>query len=374
MAIKIINKNKAQLVVSVGSTSKGTRKRYTKIVEYKGKKDLDRLYRAFEDEVRKNPLNDITIERLLESYIDNAKMRGLSENTLHGYRTCSKRIYSAFKGIKAKDLTTYQIDDFVSSMAKKLAPKTIHNTIHLLDSAYERAVRSGQLAANPCKGITLPKKSRPEIKTLSPEQVHEFFERLEDQPRDIRVGYLLCLMCGLRRGEVLGLHEEDVSTVFRWVSIKRTRYVTEGKEYIKEPKTAQSKRRLALPKLLAEEIDLLIKEHHSKEWHHSSYLIQDAFGDPLSPSVFSNKIRDIMPGITVHGLRHTFATLLNANDVDIAQISAELGHSNLSTTLNIYTHIFGDVASSSRGIADTMDHVFDKKGAEGAHEDNKKAL
>ena len=181
-------------------------------------------------------------------------------------------------------------------------------------------------------------------------------------------------MCGLRRGEVLGLREADVSTVFRWVSIKRTRYVTDGKDYIKEPKTAQSKRRLALPKLLADEIDLLIQEHHSKEWQHSDYLIQDAFGDPLSPSVFSNKIRDIMPGITVHGLGHTFATLLNANGVDMAQISAELGHSNLATTLNIYMHIFGDISSSSRGIADTMDSVFDKKDAEGTHEDNKKAL
>ncbi len=374
MAIKILGKNKAQLIVSVGSTSKGTRKRYTKIVEFKKKKELDNLYRAFEDEVRKNPLSDITIERLLDSYIANAELRGLSANTLHGYRSCKERIISVFKGVKVRDLTTYQLDDFVSSMAKKLAPKTIHNTMHLLDSAFERAVRSGQLSSNPCRGVTLPKKTKPEIKTLSPEQVQEFFERLDDQTRDIRVGYLLCLMCGLRRGEVLGLHEEDVSTVFRWVSIKRTRYVTEGKEYIKEPKTAQSKRRLALPKLLADEIDLLIKEHHTQEWQHSEYLIQNAFGDPLSPSVFSNKIRDIMPGITVHGLRHTFATLLNANGVDMAQISAELGHSNLATTLNIYMHIFGDISSASRGIADTMDSVFDKKDAEGTHEDNKKAL
>ena len=76
----------------------------------------------------------------------------------------------------------------------------------------------------------------------------------------------------------------------------------------------------------------------------------------------------------MHGLRHTFATLLNANNVDIAQISAELGHSNLTTTLNIYTHVFGDVSSSSRGIADTIDSVFDKKGANEAHEDIKKAL
>lgn len=374
MAIKYLSKNKAQLIVSVGSASKGTRRRVTKIVEYNGKKDLEKKYRAFEDEVRKNPLTNVTVEELLDSYIANAEMRGLSATTLHGYRADKNRIISVFKGIKAKDLTTYQIDNYVSSMAKIYAPKTIHNTVHLLDAAYQRAVKSGQLSENPCAGVVLPKKKKPEIQTLSPEQVHSFVEKLNDQPADIRVGYLLCLMCGLRRGEVLGLKEDDVSTVFRWVSVKRARYVSEGKDYIQTPKTAQSKRRLALPQLLADEIDALIKEHHSREWYHSDFLIQDAFGDPLSPSVFSARIKDIEPDITVHGLRHTFATLLNANNVDIAQISAELGHSNLATTLNIYTHVFGDVSSSSRGIADTIDNVFGKKGANEAHEDIKKAL
>lgn len=374
MAIKYLSKNKAQLIVSVGSASKGTRRRVTKTVTFKKKKELDKMYQAFEDEVRKNPLTDITIERLLDSYISNAEIRGLSATTLHGYRADRNRIISAFKGVKAKDLTTYQIDDFVASMAKKYAPKTIHNTVHLLDAAYQRAVKSGQLAANPCTGVVLPKKKKPEIKTLSPKQIHSFVEKLKDQPADIRVGYLLCLMCGLRRGEVLGLREEDVSTVFRWVTVKRARYVSEGKDYIQTPKTAQSRRRLALPQLLADEIAALIREHHAQEWYHSDFLIQDAFGDPLSPSVFSARIKDIEPDITVHGLRHTFATLLNANNVDIAQISAELGHSNLTTTLNIYTHVFGDVSSSSRGIADTIDSVFDKKGANEAHEDIKKAL
>ena len=374
MAIKYLSKNKAQLIVSVGSASKGTRRRVTKTVTFKKKKELDKMYQAFEDEVRKNPLTDITIERLLDSYISNAEIRGLSATTLHGYRADRNRIISAFKGVKAKDLTTYQIDDFVASMAKKYAPKTIHNTVHLLDAAYQRAVKSGQLAANPCTGVVLPKKKKPEIKTLSPKQIHAFVEKLKDQPADIRVGYLLCLMCGLRRGEVLGLREEDVSTVFRWVTVKRARYVSEGKDYIQTPKTAQSRRRLALPQLLADEIAALIREHHAQEWYHSDFLIQDAFGDPLSPSVFSARIKDIEPDITVHGLRHTFATLLNANNVDIAQISAELGHSNLATTLNIYTHVFGDVSSSSRGIADTIDNVFGKKGANEAHEDIKKAL
>jgi hypothetical protein len=61
-----------------------------------------------------------------------------------------------------------------------------------------------------------------------------------------------------------------------------------------------------------------------------------------------------LPHVTVHGLRHTFASLLNSSGVDIARISRELGHSNIGTTMNIYTHVFGDVSASSRGIADIV--------------------
>ena len=374
MAIKILGKNKAQLIVSVGSTSKGNRRRYTKTVTYKKKKELEKMYQHFEDEVRRNPLVDVTVDGLLEAYISNAELRGLSANTIHGYKSAQKRINSAFEGILARSLTTYQIEDFVAQMAKKYAPKTVHNTIALLDAAYQRAVRSGQLADNPCVGITLPKQKKREIQTLSPEQLQRFIIALDKQRRDISVGYKLCLMCGLRRGEVLGLKEEDISIPFRQISINKTRYIVEGEQHIQPTKTARSHRRLALPAGLAEDIDVLIKEHHAQEWYHSDFLIQDAFGDPLSPSVFSSLIREIAPDITVHGLRHTFATLLNARDVDLAQISAELGHSNLTTTLNIYTHVFGDVTSSSRGIADTVEDIFYKKDAKRAHEDNKKAL
>lgn len=374
MAIKILGKNKAQLIVSVGSTSKGNRRRYTKTVTYKKKKELEKMYQHFEDEVRRNPLVDVTVDGLLEAYISNAELRGLSANTIHGYKSAQKRLNSAFEGILARSLTTYQIEDFVAQMTRKYAPKTVHNTVALLDAAYQRAVRSGQLADNPCVGITLPKQKKKEIQTLSAEQIQTFLIALDKQRRDISVGYKLCLMCGLRRGEVLGLKEEDISVPFRQVSINKTRYIVEGQQHIQPTKTARSHRRLALPAGLAEEIALLIEEHHAQEWYHSDFLIQDAFGDPLSPSVFSSLIREIAPDITVHGLRHTFATLLNAQDVDIARISAELGHSNITTTFNKYMHVFGGTTASSRGIADTVEDIFYKKDAKGTHEDKKKAL
>ena len=365
MSIKYLSRNKAQLIVSVGSASKGTRKRVTKTVEFTRKKDLEKMYRHFEDEVRRNPLTHITVSELLEMYISNAEIRGLSANTIHGYKAAKKRVETAFAGVLAKNLATYQIDDFIADMAKKYAPKTISNTIALLDAAYQRAVRSGQLAANPCAGVTMPKQKKPDIRTLAPEDLQKFLDALQDQRRDIRVGYMLCLMCGLRRGEVLGLKEEDANIPFRMISVNKTRYVVEGKDLIQPTKTERSRRTLALPRILASEISELIAEHHAQAWYHSDFLVQDAFGDPLSPSVFSAQIHKINDGITVHGLRHTFATLLNAQHVDMAQISAELGHSNLATTMNKYVDVFGSVSSSSRGIADKIDEVFEKGARKG---------
>lgn len=373
MAIQYLSRTKAKLIVSTGSASKGTRRRVSKTVTFKGKKDLERLYRQFEDEVKKNPLSAATVEDLLESYVANAELRGLSANTIRGYKIAEKRIISRFGGILARSLSAHQLEDFVAEIAKKYSPKTVKNTIALLDAAYQRAVRSGQLAENPCAGITLPKQKKKEIRTMSLEEIRAFVEALEDERADIRVGYKLCLMCGLRRGEVLGLREEDISLTFRTVSIKRARYRVNGEDRVQEPKTARSKRTLALPASLASEIDLLIKEHHAQPYHHSDYLIQDAFGEPLGPSAFTCRIRHIAD-ISVHGLRHTFATMLNAENVDIAQISAELGHSNITTTANTYMHVFGGATASSRSIADTVDKVFQKKGTFRAPEDNKKAV
>lgn len=372
MAIEILSKTKARLIVSVGSASKGTRRRVTKTVTYTKKKELERMYRAFEDEVRHNPMVGTTVAQLVESYVSNAEIRGLSANTIRGYKTAQKRLNSAFEGVLARELTTYQLDDFIARMAKKYAPKTIRSTVALLDAAYQRAVRAGQLSDNPCAGVTLPKQTKAEIQTLDEEQLVKFLQLLEEQTRDIRVGYLLCLMCGLRRGEVLGLTESDINLAFRTISINKARYVIDGKDVIQEPKTARSRRTLALPKVLADQIALLIQEHRACEWYHSDYLIQGGFGDPICPSYFSSKIRRMGAGVSVHGLRHTFATLLNAEGTDIARISAELGHSNLTTTLNLYTHVFGDVSSSSRGIADKMDGIFGEGAQKGHTADTKK--
>ena len=359
--IKIIDKHTAKLVVEVGKGK--SRHRKTRLVEYSGKRDLERKYREFEDEVTQSPLTDVTVEDLLTAYINNRKLLGLKPTTERGYNIAKKRIVSRFEGVLARDLTTYQVDEFIVSLTKKYKPKTIANTIFPLNAAYERAIKTGQLTHNPCANATLPKKTKPEIKTLDNEQLAILMDALYNERLDYKVGYELCLLCGMRRSEVLGLREKDINPLFKYVKIERTRHLVDGTEYVQTPKTEQSRRTLALPQIVLDDIMQLIDQHHSKAYNHTDYLIQDGFGEPMNPSAFSSHLVRLeaklgLPNVSVHGLRHTFATLLNAEGVDVAQISAELGHSNITTTLNTYTHVFGGTTASSRGIADKMNDKF----------------
>ena len=361
--IEYLEKNKARMIINIGSGA--NRRRRSKTVFYSGKKDLERQYKAFEEEARQNVALDITVEKLVKDYIDNKKAMGAVATTIRGYEGCLRRLSPSLRAESAKDVTPYLLSNFVAQGVGKWSPKTLRNTMGLLSASYARAVKLGLLHENPCERIDLPKQKQPEIVTMSDVQVSAFLEVLEHERLDLKVGYELCLMCGLRRSEVLGLREQDYDPDDRTIYVHQTRHKVKGERKIQDTKTAKSKRILALPDILADDIEELIEIHASYEWKHSDYLILNGFGEELSPSTFSNHLRYIedlygLPHVSVHGLRHTFATMLNADGVDIARISAELGHSNITTTLNKYTHVFGGATASSRGIAEGMNRKMAK--------------
>lgn len=355
--IRYIDSHKAQLIVEVGT--QGKRKKKTKMITYNGKRDAKMQYNAFEAEVRSEICTDLTVRDVCESYIKNCEINGLEPTTIHGYEIALKRIILRFERISATSLTTYQVEDLIAEMSEKYKPKTIANTIGFLSAAYQRAIRTGQLEHNPCANATLPKRKQDEVKTLSEEEVIDLLDKLQDELIDYKVGYELCLLCGLRRSEVLGLKHEDFNPVFKCIYIHETRHIVNGEESIQGTKTSRSHRTVAVPQMVCDDIEELIKSH---EPYDSDYLIQDGFGEPRHPSTFSNHIYKLT-NVGCHALRHTFATMLNAEGVDIARISSVLGHSNITTTLNKYTHVFGNVSDSSRGIADALDAKFSKQGA-----------
>lgn len=373
--IQELEKHKYRFVVSVGGRS--DRRRYTKTIMHKGgKRELQRLYNEFEAECQKMPLSDITVRDLVKGYLGYCRTLGRKATTLHGYEVTAERIYSSVGTILAKNLTPHRLENFVAQMVDNgLASKTIKNTINLLSAAYRHAVKIGQLDKNPCEKITLPQGQPRDIRILYLEEIPMFLEAISECDLNEKVAYELALFLGLRRSEILGLKEDDVDIVRGLVSIHNTRHRVDGEDIDQDTKTKRSTRVLALPDILIIDIARLLQIHRSFKYDKVDYLIQDGFGNLINPQALASRLtrleeRKGLPHVTLHGLRHTYASLLNSQGVDMAMISAELGHSNLTTTQNIYTHIIKSPSQSSRGIANTINSVTKIGGISVAHEEN----
>lgn len=359
--IKELGNNRARLIVSIGSGD--TRRRATKTITYKTKKELRQAYEDFEREARNGPPSDMTVGELIKAHIEHSEAIGRKAETIRGYRVCEKRLNLPFKRILAKDCTSYHVEREVARMAKNgLSAKTIKNTVGLISAAYRHAMRQKLLKENPCDGVVLPTIKKADVRILYREEIQPFLNALADAPLDDKVAYELALFLGLRRSEILGLKEQDVDLDGGMVYVHNTRHRVDGKDYDSDTKTEKSKRVLALPDILITDIKALMRLHENLRYEHTDYLIQDGFGGTYSPQALSQRLVKLqrahgLPEVSLHKLRHTYASLLNESGVDMARISRELGHSNLATTMNIYTHIFKTPTQSSRGIAEVINSL-----------------
>ena len=360
--IQQIEKNKYRFVVSVGSKSR--RRRYTKTVIHNGgKKGLQSLYDEFENECKQRPYTDVTVRDLLDMYIAHMKVLGRKQTTIHGYDICVERLQPLVGEILAQYLTTARLEQKMAVMVNNgLSAKTIRNTIGLLSAAYEYAMKIDLLNENPCQKVTRPQGQPREIRILHLDEIPQFLEAIAGVDLNERVAYELALFLGLRRSEIIGLKESDVDIVNGFISIHSTRHRVDGEDVTQDTKTKKSTRVLALPNILLLDIARLLEVHRQFPYEKTDYLIQDGFGNPLGGQALASRLVRLeaekgMPHVTLHGLRHTYASILHSQGVDMANISAELGHSNLATTMNIYTHILKTPTHSSRGIASTIDNL-----------------
>lgn len=358
--IQELGKGKARLIVNIGSGQ--SRRRVSKTVTYSTKRELKRMYDAFAEEAgSQTPTLNVTVGELIDSHIEHLASLGRKSTTIRGYRIVEKRFDSRFKAIKAKDLTTYHIEREIARMGKcGLSAKTIKNSIGFLSAVYEHAIYIKQLTENPCKYAVLPSSEKKDVRILHRDEIQPFLNGIADAPLDDKVAYELALFMGLRRSEILGLKESDIDLVQGVLFVHNTRHNVNGETVNQDTKTVQSRRVLAMPELVMLDIARLLQAHQNFKYEKVDYLIQDGFGNIIHPQTLASRLTRLerkkgLPHVTLHGLRHTYASLLHSAGVEMARISRELGHSNLTTTSNLYTHIFEEASASSRGIASTID-------------------
>lgn len=230
-----------------------------------------------------------------------------------------------------------------------LSPATVHHVHVTLHRALRDAVRWRRLHHNPADAADPPRASahRKEMEVWTGDELRTFLTSVSGSP--LYPLWLLLSTTGMRRGEALGLHWEDLAVASRKVSIRRSLSMLHGLPVVTEPKTRRGSRTIPLDPAT---VDALVAHRRGQyearmlggdKWTDSLYVFTKPLGDRLDPNYVTLcfkkavKAAGLRP-IRLHSLRHTYATLALAAGMNPRDLSARLGHSTVAFTLDVYSH------------------------------------
>ena len=235
---------------------------------------------------------------------------------------------------------------------KPLSGKTILEHHRLLRAMLHKAVYWQLIVSNPAERVQPPKAMKPKRRYYDDEQCKILLENLTELGEEqikYKVAIILTIFTGVRLGELMGIEWQDVNFKTGIVNINRSsQYLADKGVFTKTLKTESSYREVAIPDFvisLLEEYKWYDKQKsfYGELWTNSNRLFVQADGKPMYPSTISKwfvkYVAQIgLPVINFHGLRHTNATLLISQNIDVAVVASRLGHAQITTTYNFYVH------------------------------------
>lgn len=304
----------------------------------------------------------VRFEPLAEEWIELMETtHEMKPATIIRIKTMRERTYKAIGNIYVDVLNYRQIQKFITSLAKKgvnkhtgggLSQKTQKHYVTFISDVLSYARTCGLITDNPCTKVKTVKTGEKEKEIYSLEELKTLLNLINEKA-DLqhRVMFNLLAYCGMRRGELMGLEFKDIDFENNTLEIVRTSNYQNGDTgiYTSTPKTKSSIRELYLQPDLVK----LIKEwQHEQQktaekcgdlWAYSDRLFINWCGEPMRPYYPYKWLKDFcekehVPFKGLHSFRHTVATQSIVNGADVSTVSAILGHSTVSTTLNIYTH------------------------------------
>lgn len=342
-------------------------------------KELERQKVLFDEQVKGGYYSgNIKFQDFTEQWFRDYAKDNLRTRTITEYRKLTKRLYTALGHIRLDKLKPRHLVEFYRQLAEPgqnkrtgggLAPKSILHYHTMISSVLDRAVKWGMIPESPCKKVDPPKVPKHQIECLDDMQAAAFLAGMEAAPLEDKALFTLALYTGMRRGELLGLEWPDVDFDTGVISIRRTSQYG-GKElgtYTDGTKTEQSRRSIRVTQHVIDLLKsykadqaarrLLLGDAWAAEWTEHPRLFTNQDGRPMSPSTPLNRLRRYLdklglPPVSLHSLRHTNATLLIQQGVSVRAVSGRLGHSQTSTTMNIYAH---QLQSADAAAAEALD-------------------
>jgi integrase len=270
-------------------------------------------------------------------------------------------------------LAPQHVQTFVNEMLKSgRSPRTAQLSLVILRRALAQAVKWNLAGRNVAKLVDTPKVPRHEIAPLNPAQARAFLNAAKGER--LEALYTVALSLGLREGEALGLRWVDIDFEAHQIAIRQSLQRVGGKRFgapskleFVEPKTDRSRRTLRMPDALAR----ALRAHRARQlqerlaagadWTDNGLMFTTTIGTPFEPRSAVTDFKRILvkaklpESIRFHDLRHSAASLLLAQGIQLRAIMELLGHSTIALTANTYSHV---MPSMMQDMADKMDSIL----------------
>ncbi len=397
-----------RLIISQGYDKSGKKLRETKTIHVEGrtfesrKKVAERELALFLAETEKSDYvepSKYTVEDFINKWLEDYAEKNLEDKTYYRYKELLQgRVCEALGHKKLQELKPVHLIQFYNNLTEDgirkdgksggLSNRTIAHYHKAISSMLNDAVQWQLVSSNPAARVEPPKITKKEIPCFNEEQAAIMFEALENEPIKYRAIINLALTTGARRGEILALEWKHINSEKCTVSIQQSvQYIPKDGLTIKQPKNKSSIRLVSVPKSTI----TLLKEYKITQnaakanagdlWNkEKEYVFTTWNGQIMHPDSISSwfpkfierhnrtieENKDIpedekelykLPVTNFHSLRHSAATLLINQGLNVRALSNRLGHANTSTTLNIYSHA---LQSADKQAADIMENILSK--------------
>ena len=366
MSRVFLRKRSKNYIVYLEYFDKETNKRKQKNMgSYPLKRDANKRLNEVKEEIYKEELllpNEIILQDFLLDFLEKYKMN-LSITTYNCYmRICKKYIIPLLGDIKLCDIRPIHIQNYVDDLLDLLTPQTIKVHLNILNLALKRAYRLKLIKENVVQFVEVPKNKKYKNEIYNAEDMKKLLEKSRETSLELPI--ILASGLGLRISEILGLTWNNIDFNDFTITIDKITVRDKGQVILKEPKTESSIRTISAPK----EIILMLKQLKKDrlaaklrgEKSHRELIFYDKNLNPVAQDVLSKKFRHFLQEnnlkhIRFHDLRHSHVTMLIDAKVPIKVISERVGHSNVNTTLNIYSHALREMdQEASDKISDTL--------------------
>ena len=333
---------------------KGVNKKYKK-TGFKKKKEAQEYEYEFKKKISKSV--NMSFNSLYELYFEDYKKRHkpTAINTVETFFRL--HILPFFDNIEISKINSYMIREWQNEMLEKknengklFSENSKANIYAALKSMFNWAAKYQGLNENPCKNLGAfgSKKNRSEMKIWSVDDFNKFINFLESKNKekngkysDAIIIFKVLFWTGLRIGEVLALTFDDINLKEKFIDVNKTISHINKKDYITTPKTLGSVRKVILPENLILDLKLYFSKFEKQKISKSKRIF-NLKKSQLRYILEKCSIQAEVEKIRLHDFRHSHASYLLFIQADITAISKRLGHDNLQTTINTYSHLYKD--------------------------------